>query len=344
MKLYIIIGATLLGLAGVAYAQDHRDAVAGAFKDESSKASYAFGMNIGRGWKTRQVDLDPDAAARGLKDSLAGPTLLTEAEMNDALAKFGQPPKAREHPASEETIGEGCRQGAPRDGAGSNRFKNERDRVSYAFGMDIGLGWKAGQIELDPETVLRGLKDSLASRVTLLSKKEMDDALARFGRELSLAQQRHRDEVAEENRRSGSIFLAQNGARAGVITSTSGLQYEVIATGAGASPALGNWVKLKYRGMRIDGKVFESSEAHPEASLFGLGAITAGWAEALQLMKVGDRWRLFVPPSLAFGKDGAPGVGPNETLIYDLELVSILPGQPQPTAEDLQNERATDGD
>ena len=199
-------------------------------------------------------------------------------------------------------------------------------------------------MDLNPEATIQGLKDSLACGSTLLTETEMNEALAGFGQHLRLIQQRHRDQVSEENCRRGQAFLARTRTRQGVVILPSGLQYEVLARGSGDSPTLTNWVKVKYHSMRIDGTESENSGTHPEAGIFCVGSVTQGWEEALQLMRPGDRWRLYVPPCLAYGKDGTPGVGPSETLVYDLELVSVLPGQPQPTAEDIKNEREPDGD
>lgn len=228
--------------------------------------------------------------------------------------------------------------------AGAVPFKNERDKASYAFGMSIGRSWKESQVDLDPDVAARGLKDVLAGGSTLLTQAEMNETMAKFGREVRVLQQHHREQLAEENRRQGETFLAQNKTRPGVITLPSGLQYQVLAEGTGQSPDLTNWVKLKFKGSRINGAEVENSEAHPQANIFSLRGVIRGWTEALQLMKPGAKWRLVVPPSLAFGPSGSPQVGPDETLIYDLELVSVLSGRPQPTAEDIKNERDPDGD
>jgi FKBP-type peptidyl-prolyl cis-trans isomerase FklB len=344
MKSYAIL-AFLLGLSVAAVAQDCPVAGSGTFKNERYRASYAFGMNVGRGWKAGQVDFDPDLVGRGLQECLAGgAALLTKAEAAEALARFNQELKTLQ----QRRIGQPGNANPPQDespgSVGNGPFKNMRDRASYAWGMDLGRGWKEEQIDLDPATFTQGLKDSLASKAKRLSDAEMADTLAGFGRELRVVQQRHRDEVAEENRRQGEAFLARNKTFPGVVSLPSGLQYQVIVQGTGPCPELRSWVKLEYRGTRIDGTEFESSAAHPEAGIVGLGSVTQGWAEALQMMQPGAEWRLFVPPSLAYGNDGSPGVGRNETLIYDIKLASILPGQPPPTAEDLKNERGPDGD
>ena len=229
-------------------------------------------------------------------------------------------------------------------GSAKKPFKNEREEASYAFGMNIARGLKEGRVDLDPDGVARGFKDAMAGGRALLSEAQMNEALGRFGRELMALQQQRRDQLAEENRQQGEAFLTRNKALPEVVSLPSGLQYKVLAAGAGTSPDLTNWVRLRFHARRVNGTEFESSDAHPEAGIFSLRGVIQGWAEALQLMKPGAKWRLFVPPGLAYGKEGSPAVGPNETLIYDLELVALLPARPEPTAEDLKNERAPDGD
>jgi FKBP-type peptidyl-prolyl cis-trans isomerase len=229
--------------------------------------------------------------------------------------------------------------------AGNTRFKDEREKFSYAFGMNLGKSWKAGQVDLDPETVFRGVKDALSGGATALTEKEMAATLAKFGRDLRVLQQQRRDQLAQKNLLEGEAFLATNKTCEGVVASPTGLQYKILARGAaGQSPDLTNWVKLKYRTFRINGAELQGPDVHADAGIFNLHGMIHGWSEALQLMKPGDKWRLFVPPDLAYGKGGSPEVDPNETLIYDLELLSILPAPPEPTAEDIKNERGPDGD
>ena len=222
-------------------------------------------------------------------------------------------------------------------------FKNARDQASYAFGMNIGRGWKEGQLDLNSAAVIQGLQDALAGQ-TLLTEAEMRATLAKFGRDLQVIQQQRREQLAETNRLAGEAFLSSNKTNQDVVCLPDGLQYKIIAPGKGTSPDLTNWVTLKYRGTRLNGTEFERSPMSSPANNFSLHNVIQGWSEALQKMKPGAKWQLFVPPSLAYGKDGSPEAGPNETVIYELELVSILPGPPQPTAEDLKNERDPNGD
>lgn len=219
-------------------------------------------------------------------------------------------------------------------------FKNEREKASYAFGMNIGRGWKKGGIEMDPEALARGVKDALAGGPTLLTETEMNQMLARFTRDLRYFQRQHHDQLAEKNRREGEAFLERNRTFPGVVSLPSGLQYQVLAQGTGQSPTATNWVSLKLRGTRIDGTECETSYGYPRANSFCAGALIPAWAEAVQLMRPGARWRLFVPPSLAYGKEGSHYAGPDETIIYDLDLVAILDGP----LKDIRTEIAPDND
>jgi len=219
-------------------------------------------------------------------------------------------------------------------------FKNEREKAGYAFGMNLGLGWKKEGVDMDADAIARGLKDVQAGGPTLLTATEITQTLNKLARDVRLIQRQRRDQTAETNRSQGTTFLEHNQTSAGVVTLPSGLQYKVIAKGAGESPVLTNWVSLKVRGTRINGAEFETSYGYPEPNSYSLGSVIPAWAEALQQMKPGAEWQLFVPPNLAFGKDGSHTVGPNETLIYDLTLVSVFTGP----AKDIRTAQAPDQD
>ena len=304
-----LIGMGLALLASLALAQQPPANGISPLKNDREKASYAFGMNIGRGWNTGHVELGPGAFARGLKDSLGdGGTLLTDGQMTEALARFNrnlkQPPQQ-----------DSGQPAADKQSTVAGSFKNENDQAGYAFGMNIGWAWKQGGADLDPDLAVRGLRESLAGGGTLLTEAEMTGTLAQFGRDLRAIQQERREKDAEENSRRGAAFLAQNSTNQGVVSLPGGLQYKIIVQGTGQSPDLTNWVNLKFRGTRINGSEFDVSDPHPEARIFSMRGVMQGWQEALQLMKPGAKWRLFVPPSLAYGSDGSPTAGPNDTRI-----------------------------
>jgi FKBP-type peptidyl-prolyl cis-trans isomerase len=313
-------------------------------KDKRVKMSYAFGMSVVQGWQTDPKDFDPQWAVRGAKDAISSKAILTEKEMVEILTKFGREIAERHRqkraPSTDNNVS--VAEAWPK--LKSNRFENEREQVSYALGVSAGPRLKLTAGIIDEEEFIQGLTDVLVGTARL-TPGEMTAALAQLGQEVQSMQKHQREQLAEKNRKGGEAFLAENKTRPGIVCLPSGLQYKVIADGKGGTPELNNWVKLNYRGMRIDGTIIvESSKEHPEANIFGLGGVTQGWAEALQKMKVGAKWRLFIPSDLAFGTAGSPGIGPSETLVYDLELVSILQERPQPTAEDLKNEIGPDGD
>jgi len=222
----------------------------------------------------------------------------------------------------------------------SAAFKDDLEKAGYAFGVNLGGEWKKGEVDLDPDAVARGIKDALSGSHVLLSGSEVRATLIKYGQDLRLRVDQKRKELGEKNKSEGEAFLAKNKDAPGVITLPCGLQYQVIAEGKGESPDSTRFVSLKYRGTLIDGTEFDNSKKYPDRSnVYPMGGVIRGWAEALERMNPGAKWRLFVPSDLAYGSDGGPNIGPNATLIYDLELVSISRERPKPTAEELKYDR-----
>jgi FKBP-type peptidyl-prolyl cis-trans isomerase FklB len=205
----------------------------------------------------------------------------------------------------------------------------EQETRSYALGMDIGAGLRRLSIQVDPAMVARGLADALAGGKTLLTEAEAKAAINRMQVEAKAKQilpppapDASADGAA--NKRAGALFLAQNKTKPGVVTLPSGLQYRVLTAGQGNSPTVNDIVVCQYRGTLIDGTEFDSTHARGQAATFAVKGVIAGWTEALQLMTVGSKWQLFIPPELAYGARGAGDrVGPNATLIFEIELLSI---------------------
>ncbi len=217
---------------------------------------------------------------------------------------------------------------------------DQKDKISYAIGMDIGNNLKRQSIEVDPDLLARGVKDAMAGDNTLLSGDEAREALIGLQKELLAKNQERMKQAAEKNKKEGETFLAENGKKEGVVTLASGLQYKVLQTGTGPSPKDTDTVETHYRGTLIDGTEFDSSYKRGQSVVFPVNGVIAGWTEALQIMKVGDKWQLFVPPELAYGERGAGPIGPNSTLIFDVELVAIKKdeggepsGEGKPSAE-----------
>ena len=203
------------------------------------------------------------------------------------------------------------------------KLADQKDKVSYSIGMDIGNNLKRQSIEVDPDILARGVKDAMAGDNTLLSTEEARETLVALQQELLAKNQERMKQAAEKNKQEGEAYLAGNKKKEGVVSLPSGLQYKVLQAGDGPSPKDTDTVETNYRGTLIDGTEFDSSYKRGQTAVFPVNGVIAGWTEALQLMKVGDKCQLFVPPELAYGERGAGPIGPNSTLIFDVELVSI---------------------
>ncbi|MGZ3513134.1 MAG: FKBP-type peptidyl-prolyl cis-trans isomerase N-terminal domain-containing protein [Thermodesulfobacteriota bacterium] len=199
-------------------------------------------------------------------------------------------------------------------------FKNQKDKISYIVGMDIGNNLKKQSIGVNPKVLAKGIEDALAGAKPLLTEQEIQETMMAFQKEM-LAKQA---EVAKKNKTEGEAFLAENKKKEGVKTLPSGLQYKVIKAGTGKKPKSSDTVTVNYRGTLIDGTEFDSSYKRGQPATFQVSGVIPGWTEALQLMEEGAKWQLFIPSNLAYGERGAGGViGPNATLLFEIELVSI---------------------
>jgi FKBP-type peptidyl-prolyl cis-trans isomerase FklB len=203
-------------------------------------------------------------------------------------------------------------------------MKSEKDKISYIIGMDIGNNFKKQGVEVDPDILARGIKDALSGAKPQLTEQEAKDVMASFEKEMRAKQEAMRKTAGEKNKKEGEQFLAANKSKEGVKTLPSGLQYKVIKAGTGKKPQLTDTVTVQYRGTLIDGTEFDSSLRRGQPATFEVNKIIPGWTEALQLMQEGAKWQLFIPPNLAYGERGAgQQIGPNATLIFEVELVSI---------------------
>ena len=202
----------------------------------------------------------------------------------------------------------------------------ELDRISYALGLSMGNNFKGSGIEsINVKDFADGVAAVFEGAQPKMSYDEAKFEIQKFFQELDAKQQAAAAEMAKVNEAAGQAFLAENGKRPEVTTTASGLQYEVLAEGAGQSPAASDRVVVHYTGKLIDGTVFDSSVERGEPATFGVTQVIPGWVEALQMMKPGAKWRVFIPSNLAYGPQGAGGViGPNATLIFDVELLSVV--------------------
>lgn len=207
-----------------------------------------------------------------------------------------------------------------------NMGSNEFDRLSYALGLSMGNNFRSSGIEkINVQDFADGVAAVFCGTQPRMSYDAAKQEIQAFFTALEAKQQEAARAMSEVNARAGEEFLAENGKRAGVKSTPSGLQYEVVKDGDGARPKASDKVVVHYTGKLIDGTVFDSSEERGVPATFGVTQVIPGWVEALQLMKVGSTWRLFIPSSLAYGPQGAGGViGPNQTLIFDVSLLDIV--------------------
>ena len=203
--------------------------------------------------------------------------------------------------------------------------EKELDRLSYALGVSMGYNFRASGIqELNVDDFADALGAVFYGRATKMTAEEAKTEVQSFFMQLQQKQQEENAKTADINAAAGEQFLLENGKRAEVHTTPSGLQYEIVKQGDGPRPTAGDSVTVHYTGKLIDGTVFDSSEERGEPATFGVTQVIPGWVEALQLMNVGSRWRLFIPSALAYGPQGAGGlIGPNQTLVFDVELLAI---------------------
>ena len=208
--------------------------------------------------------------------------------------------------------------------ADAPEFKGDKEKVSYSIGMDIGGNLRRGSIEVDPDMLAKGLKDSYIGGKTLLTEDQARQAIEDFQKTLMAKRAEAMQKVSEKNKADGEKFLAENAKKEGVKSLPSGLQYREITPGNGKSPTAADKVTTQYKGTLIDGTEFDSSYKRGEPATFPVSGVIAGWTEALQLMKEGAKWELFLPPNLAYGERGAGrDIGPNATLIFEVELISV---------------------
>lgn len=203
-------------------------------------------------------------------------------------------------------------------------LKEKKDRISYSIGMDIGRNLKRQPFEVDPELLAQGIRDVFSGGKTLLTEEEREQTLADLQKELMAKQQEHVRQMGDRNRKEEEEFLAANGKKEGIVTLPSGLQYKVLKAGTGPNPKLTDTVETNYRGTLLDGTEFDSSYKRGQPAVFPVSGVIEGWKEALQKMKVGGKWQLFVPSKLAYGERGAGrDIGPNQALIFEVELLGI---------------------
>jgi FKBP-type peptidyl-prolyl cis-trans isomerase FklB len=200
---------------------------------------------------------------------------------------------------------------------------NQKQKNSYALGVNIGTNLKSQDVDLDPKALAAGITDGLNGKPAM-TQAEIHATLAAFQQEVMAKMQAREKVEGEQNLKAGEAFLAENAKKPGVKTTAGGLQYKILKEGDGPTPKATDTVKVNYKGTLIDGTVFDSSYDRGEPVTFPVNGVIPGWTEALQMMKVGSKWQLFIPANLAYGEHSpSPKIGPNSTLIFDVELLDI---------------------
>lgn len=200
-----------------------------------------------------------------------------------------------------------------------------RSQVSYALGRNFAMNLKEGQVDVDLQAIMAGMSDTLSGAQPKWTDEQLGAVMQRFAREMQQRQMAQMQQAAKKNQAEEAAFLAQNGTREGVQSTPSGLQYRVLQEGKGPSPTLKDRVKCNYTGTLLNGTVFDASARHGGPAEFAVGEVIPGWTEALQKMRAGDKWQLFVPAKLAYGMEppGAP-IEPGSMLVFEIELLEVL--------------------
>lgn len=206
-------------------------------------------------------------------------------------------------------------------------LKDNKDKVSYSIGLNIAKSMKQEGLDINPDALAAAMKDVFAGAKPQLSEEEVQAVMQEFQKDMMAKRAKGQQEGLAKNKAEGEKFLADNKKKEGIKTTASGLQYKVIKDGTGKTPKATDTVSTHYRGTLISGKEFDSSYKRGEPAEFPVNGVIKGWTEALQLMKEGSKWQLFIPSELAYGERGAgQDIGPNSTLIFDIELLKVKAG------------------
>ena len=211
-------------------------------------------------------------------------------------------------------------------------LKDQKDKASYAIGLELGKSLKKGKMDVNTNTLVKGLNDGLSGAKPLLTEEQVKETMTALQKEMMDKQAAAAKEAGEKNAEAGKKFLEENKKKEGVKTTASGLQYKVLKEGTGESPKETDMVVTNYKGTLLDGSEFDSSYKRNEPATFPVNRVIKGWTEALLLMKPGAKYQLFIPSNLAYGERAVgKDIGPNSTLIFEVELVGIKPPDATPT-------------
>ncbi len=207
--------------------------------------------------------------------------------------------------------------------AGQLELNNPTEKNSYSLGYTFGRNMKSNEVQLNVDTLLQGVRDGLEAKVPVLGQDEIRETLTRLEEQMRIAQQKRKKESVSKSLEEGKAFLEKNKEKQGVKTLPDGLQYKVLVEGNGPSPKSTDTVTVNYRGSLIDGTLFDSSYTRGEPTTMRVSGVIPGWAEALQNMKTGAKWEVYIPPELGYGARPHNQIPPNSTLIFEIELLSI---------------------
>src|SRR5437868_4657968 len=256
------------------------------------------------------------------------PMLLVGMLASSMIFSYGQTstPAPASKPATKKPATAGAAKTGTKTASAAPVLSTKKDKVSYAIGADLGKKLKASSIDVDSAVLTRALKDVLTDGKPAMSDDEIRATLTDLSKDLQQKQVAAAKETSEKNRKTGEDFLAANKGKDGVVVLPSGLQYKILQAGSGPKPTAADTVVCNYKGTLIDGKEFDSSFKRGQPATFPVGGVIKGWTEALQLMPVGSKWQLFIPPDLAYGdKQAGPDITPGSTLVFEVELMSIQP-------------------
>lgn len=198
-------------------------------------------------------------------------------------------------------------------------LKTQKQKFSYAVGVQIGQNFKRQGMDLDTNAVVQAIRDIQGGKKPRLTPEQMQQAVANYQQALAA---KHKA-LADKNLGLAQAYLAENKKKKGVKTTDSGLQYEVLKKGKGSKPKVTDKVEVNYHGTLIDGRIFDSSINRGQTATFPINGVIKGWQEAIPMMKKGAKWRITIPPELAYGTQGRPGIPPNSALIFEVELIDI---------------------
>jgi FKBP-type peptidyl-prolyl cis-trans isomerase FklB len=200
----------------------------------------------------------------------------------------------------------------------------QKDKVSYAIGMNIGESMKKDSLDINPDILARGMKDAMSGGKLLLTDEQVKQVMAELRTQVTQRKEAEAKQISDANKQAGQQFLAANKSKPGVVALPSGLQYKILKEGTGPKPTATDTVVCNYRGTLINGTEFDSSYKGGQPATFPVDKVIKGWTEALQLMPVGSKWEVYVPSDMAYGeRSPGPEIGPNSTLIFEIDLMSI---------------------